>query len=1029
MTSRSDCKASATCSGRVEALRKHPAVAKERTWPTFLAARAAASGWALLVDSESDAGRDATRRLNASLFSGRLVSYSLALVEGAPQSGKTAAAAAHRDDGSFEVFALAVYERRSISSWCGEAAAEYFTLVLMKAAGKAIGHEQALLRLAWLRPALGDADHGCERTEQWFGGRPFVHSLVLALDPWWTEPAASGAAVVICPLPDDLRRALGMLTSTAATAGDSSVIAANAADTGNREQFPAERVRQALWVTGCLPADMLSSFGIVLGQSPEFAAESPTTTGLPPEPAPFGHQRWDRDQGVARRPWAVAFVQAVLEAPEQYQLEVQTGGWLSLAAMLERFPTLREASFGSGRNLAVFIAKDPSKGLELNGHPRSYDLNGLMVRSVPVLERLQAFVKVYASQLPPSSKLPVSELLENGIVRKIQCGKGLPCKPLLALLRPCALFSVADDASTLTLRPLAERLQLGIEELMQHPDNAVMKKLQLGHGSVPLAWLLAAYRQQLLGSARPMSVKEAAAMVATSSEVIVEPGTFLVSLRCQASAASGSELQVCPQATNRFPAAAGRRHAQQCTQRSQRPTCGDQFVAKGKTLKTVRALLDFYFEPFSVQNNRLLLHSSEEGCWRWRFARVASDLPRIEALLLQMSKKWRKSFLEAVFSETLENVRLVSSASESSELFLELTYQPDFRLPVMASHAPPWVPERFLGQTDSFLTNDVPEAALVLSYSLEVSEGSEAAAASADVQGGHLAFDRWQRRICRAILGYLPDIVCLQLIEANLSEPVCSGDLEARPFSSDSSALPPPSLKQSANHTGQADRTLCGAILARMAEEDYGWIVVPCTHSSGSIAALGFANAIFWRRSRWKATQWSHGQEGSVHVLLEPWVGYPWALNVHCVSSSGDIDLALKLRELRAKGHLEMRLDMPSVLCGCFGIPPDGVAEVLRQEGCQGLRSAHNDVLGDEPWTHCSPQGFRSTDGVWLQSSSRFHAVAALGGHGKKMRDAHGQLCRRTFPTDHIPLLVAFEHTQPGKQASKKARIANIAGA
>eukprot|EP00439_Symbiodinium_sp_Y106_P016785 s2539_g2.t1 len=96
--------------------------------PVSRASRPTVSGLALMTQTEG-APR---RRLARAFRTGRLASYSLALVEGKLDPQRSSAAA-RCESGLMEVLALAGLERRCSETWGSEASCEHFTLLLVKA--------------------------------------------------------------------------------------------------------------------------------------------------------------------------------------------------------------------------------------------------------------------------------------------------------------------------------------------------------------------------------------------------------------------------------------------------------------------------------------------------------------------------------------------------------------------------------------------------------------------------------------------------------------------------------------------------------------------------------------------------------------------------------------------------------------------------------------------------------------------------------------------------------------------------------
>merc|ERR1712232_1199838 len=98
-------------------------------------------------------------------------------------------------------------------------------------------------------------------------------------------------------------------------------------------------------------------------------------------------------------------------------------------------------------------------------------------------------------------------------------------------------------------------------------------------------------------------------------------------------------------------------------------------------------LLRHYFLPFTLQNNRLLLHSaepelSEDGKWQWSVNRLAHELKRIGNLFLGLSWKLKKELLEKVSEQCVKPVELVWHSPDEWPM-LRLTYPADFRQPVV----------------------------------------------------------------------------------------------------------------------------------------------------------------------------------------------------------------------------------------------------------------------------------------------------------------------------------------------------------
>lgn len=953
------------CSGCVEPLQRHSA-ALHGSWRPVMAPGPSVSGWALVAHS-----RGAERYLARALRLGRLSSLSLALVEGALEPGLPAATA-HRADGALEVSVLAGYQRSCAGGWGSEEVLMRYTLVLLRAAGSACGGERALLKLTTGHAVLGDAEHGGGGAEQWFGGRPFFHAYaLLSTDTWWVH--ALGLAVLTCPLPADLRMGLHELRSSSHGMHETPAAAS---------VIDAEHLRLALSISGLLPAEFAVSLGLPPQSAlPSEAARALVHPGTGPvlatsaeplkQPVPFGLERWGGP--VSRQHWLVAFLLEAVRHAWEYGLSCGSQGEVLVRELLERFPGLKAACYGSHHQLAQTVERDVSKALVLGGPPHQ-----LTLRCRPAQERLQVFVEAYASRLAPGSRLTVAELVENAHVKRLLSGRDLPYRPLLECLAPSPLFDVVPTADALTLRPVRERMRLGIERLMTELDPWLQKRMQKDHGSVPLAWLLANYSMLLIGPrSTPLLLSDAVSALEGSEVLEVDRGTFSVRRR---NAMTWSQA-VAP-----------------LQQPAMKP-CSSRFSCKD--VRVFRSLLDHYFEPFNLQHNRLILHSAEEersadGKWRWLLTRLSRDLTRVGATLNSLTPEAQASFLQQAFSSSLKHVRAISLRLQT---LLELKYDPDFRLPVLAPSSPRWLTQHFLAAAER-LPSLPPTAAVVLSYAVGCHDSLDGPAGSGRHAGHPLARERQQRRILRQLLAYGADVLCLQQCEADLTAAVHSETLACAP------------ARERAVKGGSL---LC--MLARhLEQEDFEWCAAPAKALAGG-ALHGHVNAIFWRRARWQMSAWRAGEGGALHVALRPQRGLTWQLSVGCVEASGAKCLQAQLETL--EGHLQP----PAVLCGAFGAGPAEVAEALRAEGLAGFRSAHPEVLGRElPWTTIVGRGdagrrldLRPWDGIWLRGGALLTPLAALAGHkhGPWM-DARGLVCSQALPADHLPLVAALEYAPPG---------------
>jgi len=799
---------------------------------------------------------------------------------------------------------------------------------------------------------------------------------------------------------------------------------------------------------------------------------------------------------VSRHQWIISFVQQALRRAEDYGLRTIPGtGQVAVKTLLERFPTLELASWRQESQVVLSLTKkDPTQALEV-------DIEKKLVRRRSACERLQIFVERYVSDLPPSSKVRVSELVENAHIRNILCESELPKKPILACLRPCPLFDVDPESDALTLHPADKRMRLGAEQIFQQPDKHLNLKLQDGRGSVPLSWFCKWYRPLLLGgSNKGLQMKniqipitaaqlaEAAAALEDSSMLIVDRSTLSVRRRagqnqqpslqtsggthdtlrppspparrwmehrkalappiglgkrphrqqppqdrCGGMASEGVPAALCDSGTHEaLPdecGGAAPHHTALALRRVPTPARSDRAFstlkfAGGKTLLArLRKLLMFYFEPFNLQHNRLLLYSATQGTspdadvskgsdevaggatedtksWRWPAWRVAKAMARIDLVLseVQFGNRWK--FLQQAFEEDLTYIRLISP--DLAEPFFELTYTPDFRMPVLQPFAlcdamKEWMGAFFV-QTKEAIPVTPDRAAVVLSYDLACGTDSES-------QG--LSAQKRIQLITRQLAMYCPDIICLQNCEAHITSAFGSGWTPTDGSNADDTS------GQGMSSNGAGDGSMLSCICSRMECQDYEWWAVPVQAIAGNLRRCGHANVVLWKRSMWRAVSHLRGQGGALYVELEPQKGMIWQLGVGCLEASNFKELCENLKTL--KDFLpSSSAGLPSVLCGAFGVEPPKVGDALRTAGISGFRSAHREVLGKEPaWTEVKSEDSdrRSTDGIWLGGGSSMIPLAVMGDHAKEpWRSPHANPFAMTFPSDHLPLLSAVKY-------------------
>eukprot|EP00928_Gymnodinium_smaydae_P013953 TRINITY_DN15057_c0_g1_i1.p1 TRINITY_DN15057_c0_g1~~TRINITY_DN15057_c0_g1_i1.p1 ORF type:complete len:811 (+),score=173.85 TRINITY_DN15057_c0_g1_i1:170-2434(+) len=700
-----------------------------------------------------------------------------------------------------------------------------------------------------------------------------------------------------------------------------------------------------------------------------------------------------------------------------------------------KYTTLREACYAKYAHFCSVIVRDPARTLAIDP-----TCTYLRLRSAP--ERLQAFVEAYASNCPPDTQLDLMELMENPYIRQLFCESELPTKPFLDWLHSCELFEIPADANVrhsadfLRLRPRPERVRLGIERLLLEPDANLKQKMQQTRGGVPLTWLLENYAVRLGGSEQRLGLPEAAAALRDSQEVHMTPDTYRVQLRSN----NVHQLQPVGEQAKAISANAGVRAAlkpahlqtvesllgvrvrrgnswylphNECPQTKTwssnsryvplKPTISDKDVRK------LCGILEHYFEPFGLQTIRLVLHTARRDSWTWPLSELTKRLTRIGDEVNKFRHALRSEFLKRVAESGLKHLRLIMP--ERDEPFIELTYEPDVRFPVLVPKAEPWLRHLFLEYANE--THLMPaSAALVVSYAVGREEG-----APEDLNERR----RWHNRVARQLLAYMPDIICVQQCEANLDEFRCCDSLRCHSEAGTNET----SLAVRSSHPSMSEKTtLFGSLCDRLELEDFEWCAAPASAVSRDMGWDKRVNIIFWRRSRWRAESCRQvGPGGALLAVLSSRLNNSVPkLNVACLEASDSEDLRQQV------AIASPYWQAPLALCGTFGeVSPPEVGATLRRETHdaqapkrfgEGFRSAHVDILGAEPaWTWATG-GYsvpKCSDGIWLAGDTSMRPLAALAGPqcAPPIDPETGRVCRFSHPVDHLPILSAFEFAAP----------------
>ncbi|CAE7534116.1 unnamed protein product [Symbiodinium natans] len=767
-------------------------------------------------------------------------------------------------------------------------------------------------------------------------------------------------------------------------------------------------VQKALMKKGLLPAELTAALGV----PPDCGAVAPAEV---PEPSPYGMARYVRDRwknDVPKCRWISSFLQQALAAAEKYELRVWEGGWVAVISIIRRFPQLHEATFGTPHALVRMLGKDPTRALETKLRH-----NQIVVRRVEASERLQTFVESYASRLPPLSCLEVSELLQNPHVKRLFQGSELPHRPLLECLRPCCLFDVDPRATALTLRPLSERLRLGLEDLCRCPEGHLYRKLLRGEGTVALSYMLRRFGLRLLGDGNlRLSPQQAWEALGPSTELDLDPKAVTLTLRDWQSKSAQPALMPIPSSRAKLNYLTHTKPG-----KGYRRTYQWQPWLLWRNVRKLREVLEFYTEPFSVQNNRLFLQGGE-GCGLWPLQPLVLKLARLANYVGGMNPSELSFMLGLLCQEGAKNFEIIS-ALDTEQPLLKLRYHPDFRHPLVANNAPDWVAEMF-ATAEEELPSTPSGCTTLLSCNLRCEEsldtrlfdlmGKEAERAP------RLARRRWQNRLLRQFVTYEPDILCLQQVEADITAPLTGAE-----FLETGDAAAHELAPQGRARLSEA--TLLAAIVHRLESEDYEWCAAPVGDASGC------ANVVFWKRCKWSAMCWGQGTGGAICISLAEVQEEQALLPTVVVNMSGasEEDFAATLQSLRGTAPLsgaaaEDSGATPSIICASAGFDLANQAPtIFEEQGLGHMRSAHLEVLGEElPWTeivapNTAEEHLRCSDGVWVAG----RALGALSGHKFGPRRQGERVCRTTFPCDHLASVVVLE---TGSAEQVADRLANL---
>lgn len=462
----------------------------------------------------------------------------------------------------------------------------------------------------------------------------------------------------------------------------------------------------------------------------------------------------------------------------------------------------------------------------------------------------------------------------------------------------------------------------------------------------------------------------------------------------------------------------------------------------------LRKLLKYYFEPFNLQHNRVLMslvqaQSGSKGVLKhqtrlWFSIEEICYMPRIQKRFAAYDRSRHSDLLAAALQTDEElPVRLPSHGYRrewkscgswtKTELWLELSYMPAFRLFQTTEECEEvrsmLKPEINVGMDN--IEALPPHVFLVMSYSLssdiscrlspKVQEAEEAIA-KGELDPNVVYWETRMQRIKRQLLWHPADVICVQGIQSIGYSDRCS-ETHGEWFSSDQEPV--------MNHLVHLYREL--------AMKNYGVAFSPAMRLPGS-STVCLGNAVFWKRSRWQLKNFWTVPNCAVCIELASRVHCP-DLVICCSKSPGvyaiewgeQLEKEVILHEL---APLQSQLlekaasqDARPVWCGDFGLSAKDVLEGLgeanaaispsgfkaSEAGRNIWQSACFQLLGRHPGTSASRFAEGASSDLIMHDGS-LRPLAVLTG---LPRSCEGQLkCVKLlgsgYPSDHLLQVAVF---------------------
>lgn len=731
----------------------------------------------------------------------------------------------------------------------------------------------------------------------------------------------------------------------------------------------------------------------------------------------------DAAQPPDRRSWVCEEIAKLLEdPPAELAACMESDGSVQVDRVFAMLPVLAE-KLQYMQTLLFRLVLMPSQHLVTGDQSRQ------TIRLKTSEERLVDACRDVLTQQPPGSSVLLEELLLLPAVRSQLAGAASSSSDgeaslslvLEQALSASALFEVVDGPSgrAVARQPPGRVLHRTLEAVL---DKDFKVRVMLSRdGAVPLAWLA---DQSLIRRMLPRAGVESykATLDALRSAIELSSRYHLDDVRMTVR----STVPIDKDSVELSSGEAVRRHKWS--------------LPLEKDVRLLRALLEFHFDFFNLQHNRLLMATVEAqfrkgkpmshriGYLRGGGLRPVFRLkdirriPRIARVFDQYGSEASPWLLASALQlEGRMPVRVCSKREAGAsrgalfveESCLELTYVPDLRfLESAGEHREvEWL--RDLGSSRFTLQALPADLLCVVSYSVSSDLSHRESPKSEDVLeeilAGRLnsevtAWERRQRKIMRQLIMYDPDIICVQGVQSIGFSERCS-EWPPQDFFDDE--------QPASNHLVHLYREL-----SRL---NYGVTFAPTMKMPG-MESLCFGNAVFWKRSRWQVEQRWGVVNSAICIELKSRLGAP-SLIVCSSKSAGayarewgdemaDDELIDAMGCIQgsladAAGPSNRRL----VWCGDFTMDPKALLDGLYEQAAATTtdplpwRNACEEVLGEVPWTSAS-RFTAGTPADLILHCGGLRALAVLG--GRQDQPSLPQLLRGGNPSDHLLQFAAF---------------------